>query len=78
MYFDSNASWSALDYAPRWTNLECLLDSYDSFTKFNNTKTDNLSHHQTQIEHRGLDFVTTLLIKFTTFQNMIFSFFKRF
>lgn len=77
MYFDSTESWLALDYSPRWTNLECLLDSYDAFTKLGNVKTDNLSHHQTLIKHRGLDFVTTLLIKFTSAQNMIFSILRR-
>jgi nucleoside-diphosphate-sugar epimerase len=77
MYFDSEASWLALDYYPRWTNIECLFDSYNSFTNLSNVKTENLSHHQTLINHRGLDFVTNLLSIFTSCQNMLFSFLKR-
>ena len=62
MYFDSSNDWDILGYQPKFSNLDCLVDSFESYkTKMiDNPNPSGLSIHQKPTSSKLIDFLYKL------------------
>ena len=70
MYFDSKLDWEALNYIPRYSNLECLIEGFQWYQ--NNLDTlslPNKSIHKIEIRSLTVKFIEKTFLRFWKFLN---------
>lgn len=71
MYFQSEEDWKKLDYIPKYSNSEMLIESYRHFLQNSNSHvTAGVSHHQRTPKGFSLSAVSLMLKLVTKIQNI--------
>jgi nucleoside-diphosphate-sugar epimerase len=71
MYFDCEKDWKILDYAPKFSNGQMLIESYKHFIENSKgLKTMELSNHQKTPKSLSLSIIEWFLMMITKIQNL--------